>query len=212
MAQAVRVWGNYACFTRPESKVERITYNVPTPSACKGVLDSIYCKPQEMEWIIDKIHVLNPINHINITRNEIGETMCPTHKKIKKLIDGKEVINKKDVIQRNTQILTNVDYIIEAHFELRKEAKDSGKYVNIWERRLKYGQCYQQPYLGCREFSCYFKPQEEPFPSSVFKNTTIDLGLMLHSIDYNTLKPRLFNSVMTDGIIDVNNAKILECE
>ncbi len=194
MCTNVRIWGEYACFTRPEFKVERVTYEVPTVSACIGILDNIYLKKDEMKWLVDRIHILNPIKLTNITRNE-----------------RKGKFPNKDVnesIQRNSLILCDVDYVIEPRFILKENSQESGKYGNIWNKRLYNGMCYQQPYLGCREFSAYFEPCPN-VPKSKIRGT-YDLGLMFCGINYDTGKNRYMETVMEDGIIDVKNSKIIE--
>src|SRR5664279_2547308 len=146
------VWGDYACFTRPEMKVERVSYDVMTPSAACGILDAIHWKPA-IRWVIDKIHVLNDIRFDNVRRNEVGSKIGTGN--VKKAMKGGEVelcqFVNEDRQQRATLLLRDVAYVIEAHFEMTDQAgleDNPEKHINIFLRRARQGQCYQQPFLG----------------------------------------------------------------
>ena len=203
----LKVWGDYACFTRPEMKVERVSYDVMTPSAARGILEAIYWKP-EICWVIDKIHVLNPIKFTNIRRNELG---AKANKPSSKLVQNGGHANLSIFIddgktrqQRAALVLKDVAYIIEAHFEFTgTEDNNEGKHLDMFNRRAKAGQCFNQPYLGCREFSANFRLMEddEPLPASHLSGQQ-DLGFMLHDIDYTDDKQaRFFRAAMQDGTI-----------
>lgn len=210
----VRVWGDYACFTRPEMKVERVSYDIITPSAARGILESVHWKPA-IRWIIDKIIVVKPIKFDNIRRNEVEDKMpVLSVSAIEKAINGvnKEIYldsNSKRV-QRATMLLKDVEYIIEAHFELTDNAGESDtveKHYNIILRRLRKGQCYSRPYLGCREFSAHFEIVEEADTvRSEYIDSEIDLGWMLYDINFaDNRKPIFYRPKMIDGEIEVPN-------
>jgi len=204
------VWGDYACFTRPEMKVERVSYDVITPSAARGILDAIHWKPS-IRWVVDRIHVLNEIRFDNVRRNEVGSKIGVGN--VKKAMKGGVVelcqyVNE-DRQQRATLLLRDVSYVIEAHFEMTDQAglEDSPeKHYNIFLRRARQGQCYQQPFLGCREFSASFRLIEnnEPLPNSSHQGENKDLGWMLWGIDYaDDMNPGFFRAMMKDGTIEV---------
>lgn len=192
----LKVWGDYACFTNPLFKIERFSYPVITPSAARGVVDAIYWHPG-FRWVVDKIHVLKDIQYINIKRNElVFAEKAPTGQ-----------INVEDYrTQRNSQCLKDVEYIIEAHFELlnTKDKYDltDGKILDIFKRRLSKGNSYYRPFLGCREFGAYFSEVTE-IPESPFKGV-IDFGSMVRDrlID-DPSRYSFFNCVMEDGVITV---------
>ena len=161
MAIKVEVWGDYACYSRPEMKVERVSYDVMTPSAARGLLEAIYWHPG-LKWIIDKIHVLSSIKMTNIKRNEVKSKISAGS--IKSAMTGGRtelfLSTSDDIQQRSALVLQNVHYVIEAHFEMtdRAAAGDNpGKFQDIIKRRLHRGQCYHQPYFGCREFPARFR-------------------------------------------------------
>ncbi len=207
----LRVWGDYACFTRPEMKVERVSYDVITPSAARGVLEAIYWKPA-IVWVIDKIHVLKPIRFTNIRRNELASKI-PLTSVTKAMKDLKTPISLfvdetdddgklKNRQQRAAMVLKEVEYIIEAHFEYTgPEDANDGKHLDMFNRRAQDGQCFMQPYLGCREFPAYFELLTGEIPKSPLSGEKI-LGWMLHDIDFkNDMQARFFNAVMNDGVI-----------
>lgn len=189
------VEGDYACFTRPEMKVERVSYDVPTPSAIEGLLKGIYWKPA-IRYIVDKIVVYNPINFINIRRNEVKNkvnlsTMLNKMKggdKDPSIYSG----DRNDISQRASMLLKDVKYGIEFHFEMTgicsdNEDETEGKHYNILLRRLQNGQCFRQPCLGCREFSVTRINLVKEFDIKEISDTLsgdIDLGYMLYGLKY----------------------------
>jgi CRISPR-associated protein Cas5d len=196
----LRVKGDYALFTRPEMKVERVSYDVMTPSAARGILEAIYWKPA-IRWVIDQIHVLRPIRFENIRRNEMANRVSVNQSDMDK---GNPVYRfiEEDRQQRASLILRDVDYVIEAHFELTETTdSDPGKHLAMFERRAKKGQCFHRPYFGCREFPVDFEWCDE-LPKSPFSGEQ-DLGFMLHDMDFSdNMTPHFFRAVMNDGVID----------
>ncbi len=176
----VKVWGGLACFTRPEMKVERVSYNVMTPSAARGVLEAIFWKP-EFSWQVREIWVLNPIRHFSILRNEVNsKAVISTARKWAK--GGGGFFAEDDRAQRNTLALREVSYLIKADVVLKPHASDSvAKYRDQFRRRVERGQCYYIPYLGCREFSAYFA---QPDGNEQALDLTDDLGQILFDVDY----------------------------
>ncbi len=213
----VEVWGEYALFTRPETKVERVTYDCITPSAARGILEAIFWHPG-MCWRIDKILLLSPIKYTNMRRNEVS-AKASAHS-IKSVMTGKSknealYINTKETIQqRASLLLKDVHYVLEAHFELTDKAAPSdnaGKFQDIVTRRLKKGQCYHMPYLGCREFSAKVKLCELDDVPTVYQGETKDLGLMLYDMDYTNLEniqPMFFRAILRNGELDLRKCEV----
>lgn len=212
----VEVWGDYALYTRPEFKVERVSYDIITPSAARGLLEAIYWKPA-VKYIIDKIHVYNEPKFTNIRRNEVSAKI--SYSDAKSLMKGnptaKGYINTKDVIQqRASMILKDVKYVIEAHFELTDKAGEEDtneKHYNIMLRRLRNGQFFHQPCLGVREFAANFKIIEDEIPKSSLKGER-DLGFMLYDLDFSNLEniePTFFRAKMIDGVVDLKNISVV---
>lgn len=212
----VRVWGDYACFTRPEMKVERVSYEVLTPSAARGILEAIHWKPA-IHWVIDKIIVIKPIVFDNIRRNEV-KTKIPVLSTIaiEKAINGVNTeiylnSNSNSMrVQRATMLLKDVEYIIEAHFELTEKAGEADtveKHYSIVSRRLRKGQCYSRPYLGCREFSAHFESVEDTEKvKSEYFGSEKDLGWMLWDINFEDNRtPIFYRPKMVNGEIEVPN-------
>jgi CRISPR-associated protein Cas5d len=203
----LKVWGDYACFSRPEMKVERVSYDVMTPSAARGILEAIHFKPA-IVWRIDKIHALKPIRFENIRRNEVAEKIKKGN--VKNAINGSDKVLYQDIIadrqQRASMVLAKVAYVIEAHFEMTSKAgpDDSPeKHYNIFLRRARKGQCFHRPYLGCREFPAYFELIDGEVPESELTGKE-DLGWMLYDIDFsNNLNPLFFRPVMVNGAVVV---------
>ncbi len=200
----VRVWGDFACFTRPEHKVERVTYPVMTPSAARGLLEAIFWKP-EFRWRIAEIHVLNDIRYFSLLRNEINTRQ--SHRSAatwQKHGGGYDATS--DRAQRHTLELRDVAYIIHAHIDLKPHANaDPAKYRDQFHRRVQQGRCFATPYLGCREFAAWFAP---PDGSELALARTEDIGPMLHDIDYNPDQsgrgtPRFFDARLEQGILRV---------
>ena len=203
----LKVWGDYACFTRPEMKVERVSYDVITPSAARGILEAIHWKPA-IRWVIDRIHVLNEIKFDNVRRNEVGSKIPAGT--VKTAMKGEPVVLSQfaadDRQQRASLLLRDVAYVIEAHFEMTEKAgsEDSPeKHYNIFLRRARQGQCFNHPYLGCREFSAFFELVEGEVPKSQLDGES-DLGWMLLDLDFKDgITPRFFRAEMKNGIIEV---------
>lgn len=196
----IRVWGDYALFTRPEMKVERVSYDVMTPSAARGILEAIYWKPA-IRWVIDRIHVLKPIRFENIRRNEIANRVSINKKDMEQ---GNPVFRyiEDDRQQRASLVLRDVDYVIEAHFELNgDEDQNPAKHLDMFRRRAEKGQCFHRPYFGCREFPVSFELCDDT-PKTPLSGEN-DLGFMLHDIDFeNNMAPCFFRAVMKEGVID----------
>ncbi|RIQ18697.1 type I-C CRISPR-associated protein Cas5 [Bordetella avium] len=208
----IKVWGERACFTRPEMKVERVSYDVITPSAARGILEAIHWKPAVV-WRVDRIRVLKPIQFESIRRNEVGSKVSPSV--VRRAINSKSTEGLANFVdedrqQRAASILRDVAYIIEAHFELTAKAglDDSvGKHLDIFNRRARKGQCFHMPCMGVREFSANFSLLEEgeaiPAPHDSLLGER-DLGWMLHDIDFSqNMTPRFFRATMRDGVIAV---------
>lgn len=209
----LHVWGERACFTRPEMKVERVSYDVITPSAARGILEAIHWKPA-IVWIIDRIHVLKPIRFESIRRNEVGHKLSAASvaKAIKAgRVDGLVSLIEEDRQQRAATVLRDVGYVIEAHFELTRHADETdnaGKHLDIFNRRARKGQCFHTPCLGVREFPAAFSLVEAddamPTVDAALAGKRCDLGWMLHDIDFaNDMTPKFFRACMVDGVIDV---------
>jgi CRISPR-associated protein Cas5d len=200
----LKVWGGYACFTRPEMKVERVSYDVMTPSAARGILEAIYWKPA-IVWVVDRINVLNEIRFANIRRNELaGKLAAGTVKKA--MIDGAspvEVFIEEDRQQRAAMVLRDVAYVIEAHFAFTSDKDNTpAKHKEIFDRRAAKGQCFHRPYLGCREFPAQFLPVEE-IPPSYYRDER-DLGWMLNDLDFERdMEAKFFRAIMRKGTIEV---------
>jgi CRISPR-associated protein Cas5d len=179
----LKVWGDNACFTRPEMKVERVSYDVMTPSAARGILEAIIWKPA-IRWHVEQIDVLKPIRWASVRRNEVGCTMSSSSNGfcIDEIgNDGKPKYRQ----QRAGMFLRDVAYTIHARFELTEQAGPEDtiiKFQEIFLRRAEKGQCFHRPYLGCREFTTHFEPvfHDQPLPDPV--DLTSDLGYMLHDI------------------------------
>lgn len=211
----LKVWGDYACFTRPEMKAERVSYDVMTPSAARGILEAIYWKPS-IRWIVQRIHVLNPIRFDNIRRNEV-ECKIPVKGKTgvnKAMKDGTtplRIFIEENRQQRAAMVLRDVAYVIEAVFEYTSsEDRNDGKHLDMFNRRAAKGQCFHRPYLGCREFAAFFEPVNGDIPESHFVGEPPkDLGWMLHDLDYaNDMTPCFFRPTMSDGIIDCTGSEV----
>ncbi|MEF3193355.1 MAG: type I-C CRISPR-associated protein Cas5c [Halothiobacillaceae bacterium] len=224
----LKVWGDFACFTRPEMKVERVSYDVITPSAARAVFEAILWKP-EIRWTVTRIEVLRPIRWISVRRNEVGAIASED---TARRSGGIYIEDQR--VQRAGRILRDVAYRLHARFEVVDGSKhihrypelrgrfpaepetdqpeNPAKYLAMFQRRARKGQCFNQPYLGCREFSAYFElvddPQEAarnepPIPHSS------DLGWMLYDLDYaDGIKPGFFRAVVKDGVIDLEGVEV----
>lgn len=225
MGFSVEITGEYACFSRPELKVERVSYDVITPSAARGILEAVFWRPA-IRYVIDEIRICNPIKFDNIRRNEVSS----------KASKGKEhIFTSEDRAQRAAMVLKNVRYVVTAHFvpvldklnlpnKPDDETSDTladgtfnhGKFTEIITRRLKKGQCFHQPYLGTREFPAQLRLIEnENFPNTIAEDR--DFGIMLYDMDYvkdqngdvTEFIPTYFRAVMKKGIIDLRNVEVM---
>ncbi len=224
----LEVWGDYACFTRPEMKVERVSYDVITPSAARAVFEAIFWKPA-IRWNVQRIEVLEPIRWISVRRNEIGKLISPK---------APHLFIEEDRQQRAGLFLRDVAYRLYAALEFIPVSKRStvrttisesladdtekallteienhgdpirdenpGKYNAMFERRARKGQCFNQPYLGCREFTANFKLIEDPDQEA--RQPIIDdreFGFMLYDMDFTLEKPSpmFFRASMKKGVI-----------
>ena len=205
----LRVSGDFACFTRPEMKVERVSYDVMTPSAARGILEAIHWKPA-IRWVVEAIHVLKPVRFRSIRRNEVG-AKTPVAK-VRQAMKSGDVGDLVLVVEDNRQqraatVLADVDYLIAARFELtaRADADDNpGKHLDIFNRRARKGQCFHQPCLGTREFPARFELVEPDAPMPPAIEETRDLGFMLWDIDHAGDRASLFfRARMENGVVAV---------
>lgn len=195
-AVKVRTWGPAACFTRPEFKVERVSYEVMTPGAARGLIESIFWEP-EIRWSVRKIHVLKPIQFISIRRNEVSS-----------MARGTPIDVESDRIQRYTLALRDVEYVIEAEGRIGRAPTDGSvleKYQAMFERRLEKGQWFRQPYFGCREFTAYVEPVERIPDVDASLRGVRPLGKLFLGYDYRGLPkppiPRFFDAELTNGVL-----------
>ena len=213
MSVSIEVWGDYACFSRPEMKGERVSYDVITPSAARGLVEAIYWHPG-MKWIIDRIHVCAPIRFTNIRRNEVKDVIGARGvKTVMKRGRGELYLaTPKSIVQRSSMVLRDVRYVIDAHFEMTQRATSGdnpGKFQDIMKRRLEKGQFYHQPCFGVREFPAHFKACTEVPPCPEELRGERDLGWMLLDMDYSNpenIEPRFFRAVLHDGILEFPNS------
>jgi len=233
----LEVWGDYACFTRPEMKVERVSYDVMTPSSARAIFDAILWKPA-ITWHITKIEVLNPIKWISVRRNEVGKTAgAPSQAQLEgRSGDPMGFYIEDHRQQRAGLFLRNVRYRIYAWFEFippdkrKKHSKYSpfwadndeqkqheqsdeteAKYAAMFERRAKKGQCFHRPYLGCREFACDFRLLEETVPIPEKINPDYDLGWMLYDLNYddpNNLVPEFFRARLENNTVNTDRRNV----
>jgi len=234
----LEVWGDYACFTRPEMKVERVSYDVMTPAAARAIFESILWKPA-IRWNVTKIEVLNPIKWISVRRNEVGKKISgPTAKQMAGVLGEPMGIFIEDERQQRAGLfLRDVRYRIHGYFDFippeKRKANRSvspefwadeqeqaelrmdetpAKYAAMFERRAKKGQCFHRPYLGCREFACDFRlvdPHKEPAEPI---NETRDLGFMLYDMDFdrdvNDPTPLFFRARLEKGIVNTDRREV----
>lgn len=230
--QMLEVWGDFACFSRPEMKVERFSYPVITPSSARGIFDAIYCKPNkdpasaQFRWQVTKIEVLKPISYIALRRNEVKDVasvnainkwMAGTADPEPIWADGDKALlgtEEKGRTQRQTMALKNVCYRLCA--EIRPWPGHEEKLPALeaqFQRRASQGKCFYQPYFGCREFPAYFKlvKQDEQLKNPILHNQDQDLGLMLYDVfdlsrpGYSDAKPSisLFHAKLCNGMLSI---------
>lgn len=210
MAISLEVWGDYACYTRPEMKTERVSYDVMTPSAARGILESLFWHPG-LRWVIDRIHVCAPIRYTNLRRNEVkSKAGARSARTVMERGTGELcLVTAQDIQQRAALLLRDVRYVIDAHFDLTDRAApgdNAGKFQDIIKRRISRGQFYSQPYFGCREFPAHFKACESPPPCPEELKGKRDLGYMLWDLDYadpENITPLFFRAVLRDGVLAV---------
>ncbi|RDD30045.1 type I-C CRISPR-associated protein Cas5 [Prosthecochloris sp. ZM] len=218
----IEVKGDYACFTRPEMKVERVSYDVITPSAARGIFEAIFWKPA-IRWRIRKIEILKPIKWISVRRNEVGQTASERSQGIF-IEDARQQragLFLRDVAYRlhaelefislsnRSKVLRPVLDVLQDGWETTELRKDEnpGKYYGIFDRRARKGQCFNQPYLGCREFSCEFRLVDDLATESEPISETRDLGFMLYDLDFEKNvkepSPAFFRASMENGVVNV---------
>lgn len=212
---SIQIEGEYALFSRPDLKTERFSYSVITPSAARNIVESIYWKPQ-IDYEIKRIYVYHEPEYTNIRRNEVSKKASATDAKslMNKKASGKGFIDTTQCIQqRASTLLKNVKYIISVEFKMTGVNSDEGdteaKHYNVLLRRLRRGQCFQQPYLGTREFPAKVTLIEGEIPESNLKGER-DLGVMLYDINYSDpehLQPEFFHCIMHDGVIDLSHVR-----
>lgn len=209
MSVSVEVWGDYALFSRPEMKTERVSYDVMTPSAARGLLEAVMWHPG-MKWVVDRIHVCAPIRFTNIRRNEVKDTVNARNAKAVMERGGELYLaTPSSIQQRAAMVLRDVHYVIDAHFDMTMRASPTdnpGKFQEMTQRRLEKGQFYHQPCFGVREFPASFKLCESPPPCPEELKGERDLGWMLLDLDYSdpaNITPHFFRAVLHDGILEV---------
>ena len=209
MSISVEVWGEYALFSRPELKTERVSYDVMTPSAARGLLDAVLWHPG-MKWIVDSIHDCAPIRFTNIRRNEVKDTVSA--RKAQSVMEkGGELYlaTPESIQQRAAMVLRDVHYVIDAHFEMTQRASPTdnpGKFQEMMRRRVEKGQFYHQPCFGVREFPAHFKPCTQLPPCPEELKGEKDLGWMLLDMDYSdpeNITPHFFRATLRDGVLEV---------
>ncbi len=210
MSIRFKVWGDHALFTRPEMKTERVSYDMMTPSAARGLLESLFWHPG-MVWRIDRIHVCSPIRFANVRRNEVKSTISArtARSAMDRGSDDIWMATSENIQQRASMLLRDVCYVIDAHFDMTDKAAPSdnpGKFLDITRRRIARGQCYSQPYFGCREFPAHFAPCEELPPCPEELRGERDLGWMLWDMDFSdpqNIQPLFFRAILRDGVLEV---------
>ena len=209
----LEVWGPYALFSRPELKVERVSYDLPTPSAARGMVGAIYYHPG-LRWKIDAIHLLAPIRFVSVRRNEITGKISARSARAAAQGSGQPLYQaaSQEIVQRASLLLRDVHYVIEAHFEMTDQAAPSdnpGKFQDIVTRRMERGQCFHTPYFGCREFPAAFRRWPGgPIPAI---DETRDLGLMLYDFDYTdpqNITPTYFRAKLERGVLHTRDCEV----
>ena len=209
MGFCIEVSGDFACFTRPEMRAERVSYDVITPSAARNIYQAILWKPS-IEWHIDKIEVLTPIRWMNIRRNEVSATVsaAKVRQTMRRGTGRLQMFVEDERVQRNSLVLRDVSYRIYAHFKLTPKAgseETAEKYLGMFLRRARKGQCFKQPYLGCREFAADIQLIEPGHDLSSPIDESRELGWMFFDYDYsvNPPAPRFFNARMESGAVAI---------
>ena len=215
MSYGVRIecWGDYACFTRPEMKVERVSYDIMTPSAARGLVEAIYWHPG-LRYVIDAIGLMSPIQFTNVRRNEVKSKILSSSV-LKNGTSGEPlgIVTTQEIVQRASTILKDVHYYIDLHFKMTEKANagdNPGKFKEMLSRRARKGQCYHQPYLGCREFPASFRLVEDDEVVQVYPESR-DLGYMLYDMDYSDgehIIPRFFKAKLEDGVLYLKGSEV----
>ena len=204
----LEVSGLFACFTRPEMKVERVSYDVMTPSSARSIFESVLWKPA-IRWRVHRIEVLKPIRWINLRRNEVSAVVS-TRNVQQAMTAGSGTLGiyiEDERQQRAGYFLRDVAYRIHADMSLVPgSAEPLMKYSEMFTRRASKGQCVNQPYLGCREFAADFRLVNVDTPPAITNGETCELGWMLHDLDFThptDPQPRFFNAKMVNGVVQV---------
>ncbi len=209
MSFCLEVSGEFACFTRPEMKVERVSYDVITPSAARAIFEAILWKPA-IKWQVTRIEVLNPIKWMNLRRNEV-ESIVSTRTAKSAMASGEGQLGiyvDEQRQQRASLLLKDVRYRLHAEFRMTDKAgpQDSAaKFADMFRRRAEKGQCFNQPYLGCREFSCDFALADADHGPEPIRQSS-DLGFMLYDLDYAdpaSPQPLFFRAALEDGVVAI---------
>lgn len=213
----LKIWGDYGLFTRPEMKVERVSYDMITPSAARGILDAIYWHPG-MRWVVDRIYVLNPIRFTNIRRNEVKSKVL-ANKAYSAMLGSEDDLSigtSDDILQRASTLLKDVCYVLEAHFELtdQMQERDSPeKFYAIARRRMAKGQYYHQPCMGCREFPAFYQLLDDDADiKTAYEGSELDLGYMLYDMEYQAegdILPMFFRAKLTNGVLDLRECEVV---
>ncbi len=214
MSILIEAWGPLASFNRPEMKTERVSYDIITPSAARGLIESCYWHPG-LHYVIDRIYVLNPIRFTNIRRNEVREKLAALN--ALKIANGAAqtpyLVTSQAIQQRAALMLRDVHYVIEAHFDMTDQAApgdNPGKFQDILKRRLRRGQCYSQPYFGCRECTAHIRLWEGGEIPAIAESR--DLGWMLWDMDYRdpgNITPKFFRAQMVNGVVTVKDCEVV---
>lgn len=209
----LEVWGPYALFSRPELKVERYSYDLPTPSSARGIVEAVYFHPG-LKWHIDRIYVLNPIRFVSVRRNEVASKISGRNVRQAAQGGGQPLYlaSPQEIVQRASLLLQDVHYVIEAHFDMTDKAAPSdnpGKFQDIVKRRMERGQCYHTPYFGCREFPAYFQQWTGGSIPTIAESR--DLGLMLYDFDYSdpqNITPTYFRAQLEHGVLNTRDCEV----
>lgn len=204
----LHVWGPYACFTRPEMKVERVSYDVMTPSSARGILEAILWKPA-IKWVVTRVDVLKPVRWASVRRNEVGAVVSVNNltAAMSRGTGDLGLYIEEERQQRAGLILRDVEYVIHSHFVMTDKAgpgDNAGKFLEMFRRRAESGQCFHQPYFGCREFAVSWELLQEGKEVRPLSESR-DLGWMLHDMVHATdaIKPAFFRAQMVDGSVKV---------
>ena len=213
MSMLIEAWGDYACFSRPEMKTERVSYDIMTPSAARGLVEAIFWHPG-LRYFIDRIYLLNPICFTNIRRNEVKAALLASAAlRAAKGGEAPVLYTSQEIQQRAAMVLQDVHYVIECHFDMTDRAASGdnpGKFQDILRRRLTKGQCYHTPYFGCREFPASFREWRGGKIPAL--DLTQELGWMLYDLDYTdpqNIQPQFFRARLAHGVLDCRNVEVV---